>query len=166
VDIVNAADTSIGILVPGLGDAMQAMKAGLLEIGDIFVINKCEQEGAEGLEQDLRVMLEMGGERVAGWMPSMCRIEAINGEGIERHRAVLYREGFRQRQKQERVRTEFLESLNSSVKKGLVQRLSENGELDRMVEAVVQRKTHPYTLVEEIIRRFSRCIGQNGVTLG
>jgi LAO/AO transport system kinase len=60
VNIVNAADTTIVVLVPGLGDDIQTMKAGILEIADIFVINKCEQEGADRLEQELRPMLQMG----------------------------------------------------------------------------------------------------------
>jgi len=163
VDIVDAADTSIVVLVPGLGDGIQAMKAGILEIGDIFVINKCEQEGADRFEQELKIMLEMGGERPTGWTPQIYRTEAIKGEGIEelvagveRHRAMLHGAGFRERQEAERAKSEFLELLKSSVMKRLLQRLREDGELDRIVNAMVKREVDPYTVVEKIVEAMLR----------
>jgi len=163
VDIVDAADTSIVVLVPGLGDGIQAMKAGILEIGDIFVINKCEQEGADRFEQELKLMLEMGGERPTGWTPQIYRTEAIKGEGIqelvagvERHRTMLHGAGFRERQETERAKSEFLEILKSSVMKRLLQRLREDGELDRIVNAMVKREVDPYTVVEKIVEAMLR----------
>ena len=160
VDIVNAADTSIVVLVPGLGDDIQAIKAGILEIGDIFVINKCDQEGADRLEQELRIMLEMGQKSPDRWTPPIYRTEAIKGEGIEelvagiqRHREVLQQEGLHQKQARQRARYEFLEILKSSLMKKLLQRLSKNGELDRIVDAMVKREKDPYTMAEEIIHK-------------
>ena len=103
VDIVNAADTTIVVLVPGLGDSIQAMKAGVLEIGDIFVINKCEQEGADQLEQELSFMLQMGDKPSKDWTIPIYRTEAIQGLGIEelifgihRHQEMLNRKEIRQ----------------------------------------------------------------------
>ncbi len=160
VDIVNAADTSIVVLVPGLGDDIQAIKAGILEIGDIFVINKCDQEGADRLEQELRIMLEMGAERPDGWTPPICRTEAIKGEGIEElmkgiqlHHQLLHQRDLHQRQERERMRLEFLEILKSSLIKRLLKQLNQNGELNHIVEAMVKREKDPYTLVEEIIQK-------------
>lgn len=160
VDIVNAADTSIVVLVPGLGDDIQAIKAGILEIGDIFVINKCDQEGADRLEQELRIMLEMGAERPDGWTPPICRTKAIKGEGIEElmkgiqlHHQLLHQGDLHQRQERERMRLEFLEILKSSLIKRLLKQLSQNDELNHIVEAMVKREKDPYTLVEEIIQK-------------
>lgn len=160
VDIINAADTSIVVLVPGLGDDIQAIKAGILEIGDIFVINKCEQEGADRLEQELRIMLEMGGERPDGWTPPIFWTEAIKGEGIEElvsgiqyHRQILHQEGSYQRQEGERTRYEFLDILKSSMMKRLLQRLNQDGELERMMDAMAKKEKDPYTMVEEIIQK-------------
>lgn len=163
VDIVNMANTSIVVLVPGLGDDIQAIKAGILEIGDIFVINKCDHEGADRLEQELRIMLEMGGERHDEWSPPIYRTEAIKGEGIEelvagiqRHREILRQEGLHQLQERERAKVEFLEILKSSLMKKLLQQLSQKDELDRVVEAMVKRERDPYTMVEEIIQKILR----------
>ncbi len=69
VEIVNTAHTSIVLMVPGMGDDIQAIKAGIIEIGDLFVINKSEREGADKLERDLRMVLEMGKKREKGWTP-------------------------------------------------------------------------------------------------
>jgi len=160
VDIVNAVDTSIVVLVPGLGDDIQSIKAGILEIGDIFVINKCDQEGADRLEQELKIMLQMGGKRPDGWTPPIYRTEAVKGKGIEElmagiqsHHETMHQKGLHQRQKRDRARSEFLEILKSSVMKRLQQHLNQNGELDRIEEAMVKREKDPYTLAEEIIQR-------------
>jgi LAO/AO transport system kinase len=160
VDIVNAVDTSIVVLVPGLGDDIQAIKAGILEIGDIFVINKCDHEGADRLEHELSIMLEMGGKRTDYWKPPIYRTEAISGKGIEKlvagiqcHHEILHQKGLHQRRKKERARLEFLEILKSSLLKKLQQHLSQNGELDRIAEALVKREKDPYTLAEEIIQK-------------
>lgn len=159
VDIVNAADTTIVVLVPGLGDSIQAMKAGVLEIGDIFVINKCEREGADRLEQELSFMLQTGDNRSGDWTIPIYRTEAIKGVGINklilgihRHQEMLNRKGLRQQREKERVKIEFLEILRSSLMNKLLQKLSPNGNLDRMLETIAKRERDPYTVVEEIIQ--------------
>ena len=159
VNIVNAADTTIVVLVPGLGDDIQAMKAGILEIADIFVINKCEQEGADRLEQELRSMLQMGAKRTDDWRIPIYRTTAIKEEGIDelisetqRHQEMLSRKGLRQRREKERFKVEFLEILKTSLMKKLLQQLSQNGDLDRMLETIIKREKDPYTVVEDIIQ--------------
>lgn len=160
VDIRNAVDTSIVVLVPGLGDDIQAIKAGILEIGDIFVINKCDQEGADRLEQELRLMLEMGVVRADSWQPPIYRTDAESGKGIEKlvagmhlHHDLQHQKVLHQKRERERARFEFLEILKSSLLKRLQQHLSQNGELDRIEETLVKREKDPYTLVEEIIQK-------------
>lgn len=160
VDIANAVDTSIVVLVPGLGDDIQAIKAGILEIGDIFVINKAEHEGADKLEQELRIMLEMGKRRTDNWQSPIYRTEAISGKGIEKlvagiqlHHQLQQQKGLHQRRERERVRFEFLEILKYSVMTKLLQHLRQNGELDRIEEVLVKKEKDPYSLVEEIIRK-------------
>ncbi|OGP86546.1 MAG: GTPase [Deltaproteobacteria bacterium RBG_16_54_11] len=160
VAIANAVDTAIVVLIPGLGDDIQAIKAGILEIGDIFVINKCDQEGADRLEQELMIMLETGGRRTDKWQPPIYRTEALREKGIEKlvagmhlHHNMLHQKGLHQRRERERARFEFLEILKSSLLNKLQQHLSRNGELDRMEEALMKREKDPYTLVEEIIQK-------------
>ena len=159
VEIARAADTSIVVLVPGLGDEIQAIKAGILEIGDIFVINKCEQEGADRLENELRLMLEMGSKRPDGWVPPIYRTEAIKGEGIKellegvwRHRETLLEGEGHKRHLRERARAELLEIIQAEVMRRLLEGLGE--ELERMVEEVASRRKDPYTLAEEVLERF------------
>ncbi len=159
VDIGNTVDTAIVVLAPGLGDDIQAIKAGILEIGDIFVINKCDHEGSDILEQELKIMLEMGDKRADDWQPPIYQTEALNGKGIEKLMAgILFHYDFlhkslHQRRKRELARYEFLEILRSFVMKRLQQQLSHNGELDRIEEALVKREKDPYTLVEEIMQK-------------
>ena len=159
VNIVNVADTTIVVLVPGLGDDIQAMKAGILEIADIFVINKCEQEGTDRLEQELSFMLQTGDNRSDDWTIPIYRTEAIKSMGINklilgilRHQEMLNRKGLRQQREKERVKIEFLEILRSSLMNKLLQKLSQNGNLDRMLETIAKRERDPYTVVEEIIQ--------------
>jgi LAO/AO transport system kinase len=159
VNIVNTADTTIVVLVPGLGDDIQAMKAGILEIADIFVINKCEQEGADRLEQELRSMLQMGVKSTDDWRIPIYRTKAIKEEGIDeliseiqRHQEMLSRKGLRQRREKERFKVEFLEILKTSLMKKLLQQLSQNSDLDRMLETIIKRERDPYTVVEDIIQ--------------
>jgi len=159
VNIVNAADTTIVVLVPGLGDDIQAMKAGILEIADIFVINKCEQEGTDRLEQELSFMLQTGDNRSDDWKIPIYRTEAIKRVGINklilgihRHQEMLDRKGLRQQREKERVKIEFLEILRSSLMNKLLQKLSQNWNLDRMIETIAKRERDPYTVVEEIIQ--------------
>ncbi len=94
VDVVESVDTVLVVTVPGLGDDIQAIKAGILEIADVFVINKSDREGADRVQRDLELMLSLGGERP--WMPPILRTVASRGEGVselldavERHRAFL-----------------------------------------------------------------------------
>lgn len=159
VDIVNAADTSIVVLVPGLGDGIQAMKAGVLEIADIFVINKCDMAGAERLEQELRMLLEMRSGRTLNWTVPIYRTEAFQGTGIEdlvtgirSHHQMLHQEGVIRQRKEAQVRTEFLNILRSSLMKKIVKKLDKNGELDQIVERIAARAVDPYSVVEGIIQ--------------
>ena len=160
VEIGNAVDTAIVVLTPGLGDDIQAIKAGILEIGDIFVINKCDHEGADTLEQELKIMLEMGDKRADRWQPPIYQTEALSGKGIEKlvagiqlHNDLQHQKSFHRRHEREQARFEFLEILKSSVMKRLQHQLSQNGELDRIEDALVKREKDPYTLVEEIMQK-------------
>jgi len=161
VDIGNAVDTAIVVLAPGLGDDIQMIKAGILEIGDIFVINKCDHEGSDALEQELKIMLEMGDNRSDHWHPPIYQTEAlISGKGIEQlmagirlHHDFQHQKGLHQRRERELARFEFLEILKASVMKKLQEQLSKNGELDRIEETLVKREKDPYTLVEEIMQK-------------
>jgi LAO/AO transport system kinase len=158
VDIVNTAHTSVVVLVPGQGDDIQAIKAGILEIGDVFVINKCEREGADRLERELRATLEMGPKREDGWMPPIFKTEALLGKGIfefvygvYRHKEKLMASEHFERKNAERTRLEFLSVLSSELMESVVGRLKKDKRLEKIIDDLIQKRRNPYSAVEKIL---------------
>jgi LAO/AO transport system kinase len=158
VEIVNTAHTSIVVLVPGLGDDIQAIKAGIIEIGDIFVINKCEREGADKMERDLRMVLEMGRKREDGWEPTIFKTEAILGKGIfelvygiYRHRQALEQSQTLEKKLRERTKAAFLEILRSEVMSHFVEKMEREGKWETLIDDLTNRRTDPYTVVEKMM---------------
>jgi LAO/AO transport system kinase len=158
VEIVNTAHTSIVVLVPGLGDDIQAIKAGIIEIGDIFVINKCEREGADGMERDLRMVLGMGRKREDSWEPTIFKTEAILGKGIfelvygiYRHKQALEQSQTLEKKLRERTKATFLEILESEVMSRFVEKMEKEGKWESLIDDLTKRRTDPYTVVEEMM---------------
>jgi LAO/AO transport system kinase len=158
VEIVNTAHTSIVILVPGLGDDIQAIKAGIIEIGDIFVINKCDREGADKTERDLRMVLEMGRRRDDGWDPLIFKTEAILGKGIfelvygmYRHKQALEKNKALEKKLRDKTKMMFLEILQSEVMAHLMEEIEKKEDWDKTIDDLMHRRTDPYSLAEKIM---------------
>jgi LAO/AO transport system kinase len=158
VDIVNTAHTSVVVLVPGLGDDIQAIKAGIIEIGDIFVVNKCEREGADKMERDLRMVLEMGRRREGGWEPEILKTEAILGKGIfelvygiYRHKQALEQSQTLEKKLKERAKTTFLEVLETEVMAHFIEKMEKGGRLETIVDDIMKRRTDPYSVAEKLM---------------
>lgn len=158
VEIVNSAHTSIVIFVPGLGDDVQAIKAGIIEIGDIFVINKCDREGADKLERDLRMALELGRKREDGWDPPIYKTEAIFGKGIfelvygvYRHRQALEQSKGLEKKLREKTKVTFLEILRSEVMDHLVHKMEKHGSWNKLLDDLIARRIDPYSAAKKII---------------
>jgi LAO/AO transport system kinase len=158
VDIVNTAHTSVVVLVPGLGDDIQAIKAGILEIGDIFAINKCEREGADRLERELRATLEMGPKREDGWTPPIFKTEALLGKGIfefvygvYRHKEKLMASEHLEKKNAERTKLEFLSVLSSELMDSVMAGLKKDKRLDKIIDDLIKKKVNPYSVVEKIL---------------
>jgi LAO/AO transport system kinase len=158
VEIVHTAHTSIVVLVPGLGDDIQAIKAGIIEIADLFVINKCDRDGTDKVERDLRLVLEMGRKREDGWEPPILKTEAISGKGIfelvygiVRHKQAMEQGNVLERKRRERAKTSFLEILESEVMAHFVEKIEKRGEWERMIGDLMNRRTDPYSLAERIM---------------
>src|SRR5512136_2403538 len=158
VEIVNTAHISIVVLVPGMGDDIQAIKAGIIEIGDIFVINKCEREGADKMERELRMVLEMGRRREDGWEPAIFKTEAILGKGIfelvygiYRHKQVSEQSQTLEKKLRERTKATFLEILESEVMTHFVEKMEKEGKWESLIDDLTKRRTDPYTVVERMI---------------
>jgi LAO/AO transport system kinase len=158
VEIVHTAHTSIVILVPGLGDDIQAIKAGIIEIGDLFVINKCDRDGTDKVERDLRLVLEMGRRREDGWEPLIYKTEAISGKGIfelvygiVRHKQALEQNKLMERKLRERTKTTFLEILESEVMAHFIEKIEKEGKWEKIIDDLMNRRTDPYSLAEKVM---------------
>jgi LAO/AO transport system kinase len=159
VDIIQLADCTMVVLVPGLGDEVQAIKAGLMEIADVFVLNKSDREGADRFEQQLRAMLQIAPER-DGWRPPIIRTVATDGKGIEElaDAAEKFRKhseavGRREAKKVERWKKRLLDLLQSRLMDIVVgERLGEQG-LEALAAEVAARRKDPYAAVREVIER-------------
>lgn len=159
VDIVKTADVSVVVLVPGMGDDIQAIKAGIMEIADIFVINKAEREGVERTERELIALLEMS-ERTDGWRPPIIRTVAIQNKGIPEFVEAIERFAEFRRELPEIssrqtgvAENRIVELLRERVLKRVIREALPEEELKRLAESVAARRRDPYSVVDEIAAR-------------
>lgn len=159
VDIVKTADVSVVVLVPGMGDDIQAIKAGIMEIGDIFVINKAERDGVERTERELIVLLEMS-ERSDGWHPPIVRTVATQNKGIEQFAEAIEKYAvFRKEQRASIERnagvaeTRIIELLRERLLRRVLTEALAPGDLHELALAVAARQRDPHSIVEEIVNK-------------
>jgi LAO/AO transport system kinase len=158
VDVMNQTETTVVVAVPGLGDEIQMMKAGVMEIGDIFVVNKADKDQVDKLVEEIGKMLAMG-YRSEGWVPPVIKTVATKGEGISalvqeilNHRRYLVEKGLLQNKRMERVQREILEMVKNKVSSGIISRITEVDAIPQSsLNEILSRRKDPYSLVEEII---------------
>jgi LAO/AO transport system kinase len=155
VDIVRLADVTIVILVPGMGDDVQTIKAGIMEIADIFVINKSDRDGADHVEREIRALQSLA-TRHDGWTPPIIKTVASQGVGIEElagaitaYEKYLQKENRALHKSVENWQERLVEMLRDALLEKARAHL-ENGNLARLAAEVAEHKRDPYTLVEEI----------------
>ena len=157
VDIVKTADTTMVVVIPGMGDDIQAIKAGILEIGDLFTINKADREGTDKLNIEIEMMLELNPEHV-GWRPPINRTIASKGEGIEavvdsieEHQKYLYDSGEIVKIHKARIKNEVTAMLNDKVNRYIDKNVVATDEFDSLVEKLQGREIEPYSVVDDIV---------------
>lgn len=140
VDIVKTADTTMVVVIPGMGDDIQAIKAGILEIGDLFTINKADREGTDKLNIEIEMMLELNPEHVS-WRPPINRTIASKGEGIEAvvdsiedHQKYLTESGEIVKIRKARIKNEVTAMLNDKVNRYIDKNVVATDEFDALVE--------------------------------
>jgi len=155
VDIVRVADVTVVILVPGMGDDVQTIKAGIMEIADIFVINKSDRDGAEHVEREIRALQSLA-TRNDRWTPPIIKTVASQGVGIEElagaisdYEKYLLKENLVLNKSVENWQERLIEMLRDALLEKSRAQL-ENGNLARLAAEVAEHKRDPYTLVEEI----------------
>jgi LAO/AO transport system kinase len=157
LDIAEAADTTVIVLVPESGDSIQAMKAGLMEIGEIFVVNKADRQGAEMTVAEISSMLTMR-EDPHGWRPPVLRTVASTGDGvaeveaaIEKHRAFLTDNGLLQARRRDHFKSQVRSIVIGELERGLYEGLGGNGGLDRIVGDDSGLRRSPYQVARAVL---------------
>lgn len=164
VEIAQSAHTTIVVTIPGMGDEIQAIKAGIMEIACIFVVNKADREGSRKTVREIRNLIELGMRRREdgnGWEPLIVETEAVKGRGVEnlfesiqKHRDYLLANDKGQLDDvlQKRARNQLVEALRDEALKSILGRLESRGvSLDELVQKVVEKAADPYSLVQQVL---------------
>ncbi len=156
VDIIKVAQTVVVVLAPGLGDEIQAIKAGIMEIGDVFVVNKADRENANKAVTDIQAMLELGNEKNE-WGPEIVKTVATTGEGtskllekIEEHKKYLEK-GEASLRRKRIVETELVEAIKQKTSDYIIESLRKSGKLARLISKIVEKKMDPLTAAEKVL---------------
>ena len=161
IDITRAADSTVVVLMPGAGDEIQMMKAGILEAADIFVINKADRTGADALKTNLETMLMMKTQAAGDWQPGIVPTEAIYNRGtaelaaeIGRHREYLVSSDELAKRRKARVKLELMETLESYLR-DYISDIDKGDYLENFVDALSQGKTDPLSATRQITGRLA-----------
>lgn len=159
LDIAQVCDTTIVVLVPESGDSIQAMKAGLIEIADIMVVNKGDRDGCDRLVTELKFAFELR-EQEVGWSVPILRTVASKEEGIEPlvnavqlHRELLEESGRLERRRKEKLLNQIHERIEENVRQHVRQYVIKDAELEKLIHQVYIRKCDPYSIANTITRR-------------
>lgn len=157
VEVAALADTTLVVLAPGLGDGVQAAKAGLLEVGDVYVVNKADRDGADDVVRDLRGTVRLAERKPGDWRQPIVPTVATRGEGVDelaaavaRHREWLGRTGELDRRRHRRVHDE-IEAIVMTAVRARFDRLHGDARLDTLAEKVLGGHLDPYAAADEVI---------------
>lgn len=162
VEIINHAHTVIVVLVPGMGDEIQVNKAGIIEIGDIFVINKADREGARKLYKEMISMLDTAHSFPSGWRPPVLMVDSVFeppkftkdvenvAEAIDNHYQHLTNNNFLGERERRKVMHEMNEALREAILEPVLNKLIAEGEFESMMDKLLKKESDPYTLAEEV----------------
>ncbi|NQT57328.1 MAG: methylmalonyl Co-A mutase-associated GTPase MeaB [Desulfobacteraceae bacterium] len=162
VDVVKSAHTTIIVVMPGMGDDIQAIKAGILEVGDIFVINKADLDGTDKTMNHLRLMINMDQRKYeeGGWRPPILKAQAVLDKGvvellkeIDRHGEFLKETwgDLHFRKRKDKVREELTEMVKARLVEEVIDKLNENGAFNEAVDSIVEGKMDPYTACDSLV---------------
>jgi LAO/AO transport system kinase len=159
VEVAGEADTTVVLLAPGMGDGIQAAKAGILEVGDVFVVNKADRDGADQTARELRHMISLGvsGKDTAAWRPPVIKTVAARGEGVDKllaaledHRAWLARSGVGEARRRRRARTE-IQGIALAALQARFGEMGSDGDLDALAEDVAAGRTDAFTAADRVV---------------
>ena len=158
VEIVKVAHTNLVLVVPGLGDDIQAIKAGILEIADIFVINKADRDGADKAKREIETMVSMSSFTEGEWKPPVLSAIAATDTGtvelleaVDRHKEYVYQEKNLYRYRREKARVELVEILKTRLIEKAVSDLDAHGLLDPLLADMAKKRKDPYSISEKVV---------------
>ena len=163
VDVIDHADTVVLVLMPGSGDSIQALKAGVMEIPDIIVINKADHPLTDTMIREIRGVLSLGATagEAGGWRVPIVKTEAVRGEGVrelveklDEHRAHIEAEGTLSERRRRNLRNEVLALCTFRLRRRLEEALAEDEEFSRLLDEVVRRRLDPASAATDILERF------------
>jgi LAO/AO transport system kinase len=167
VEVIGIADTILLVLMPGSGDSIQALKAGIMEIPDVIAINKKDHPAAKTMMNEVRSILTLDKER--SWKPPIVLTEAVNDEGvtdlwgkIEEHRAFLDEEGLLEERRRKNLAGEVFAVASARAKTHLERAVQNDPELRRLLDEVQQRELDPLTAVREIMEKVFKLGDKDG----
>jgi LAO/AO transport system kinase len=162
IDIVRLADVTVVILVPGMGDDVQSIKAGIMEIADVFVINKADRDGAERVEREIRAMQSLAHPRTDNWTPPVVKTVASDGTGvpelaaaIDSYEKFLDSTELGRRRRMENWRDRLIAMLRDELLERVLRQQMTDDDATRYAAEVSEHKRDPYTLIDEIIAKFN-----------
>jgi LAO/AO transport system kinase len=161
VSIAGLADTTLLLEVPGMGDDVQVLKAGVLEIADVLVINKADREGADRLVNQIKTAMRLLPTPEGAWVPPIVKTVAVEGRGIqelagaiEQHRAYLSQNGRLEQARRERLRSELLARTTDLLLRRLMWAVSRSGALDRLLDDLTSGKIDPASAAQELAEEY------------
>jgi LAO/AO transport system kinase len=162
IDIVRLADVTMVILVPGMGDDVQSIKAGIMEIADVFVINKADRDGAERVEREIRAMQSLAHPRTDNWTPPVVKTVASDGTGvpelaaaIDSYEKFLDSTELGRKRRMENWRDRLIAMLRDELLERVLRQQMSDDDATRYAAEVAEHKRDPYTLIDEIIAKFN-----------
>ena len=163
VEIVKVAQTIVVMHAPGLGDEIQAIKAGIMEIADIFVVNKADRENANKTAIDIQAMLQLSNKK-GGWKPPVLKTVALTGEGVpelieelEEHRRFLEdNPECKEDLLRDKAEADLLEAVKERISKALIDELKREGKFDKLLREIIEKKTDPASAAVKLVKKAIR----------
>ena len=161
VDIVKTADSVVMVMVPGLGDDIQAIKAGIMEIGDVFAINKADLDGADRTKIEIEMMLDLNENKA--WRPPVCKVVAVENSGmdillghIQEHRTYLSESGELVKRRARNIRNELMDLVRDRVMEFITRETGKKLTVDDLVQRIVAKDMDIYSAVEYIMEAINK----------
>ena len=162
LDIMGTADTTMVVLNPGTGDSIQTIKAGIMEIADIFVVNKCDRDGADKTAAEVNSMLDLGHGQNPNWRPPVVMTSTLDGRGIpellaaiDKHREFANSSGDFAKRRAQQLNAEVTETVEHYLRVMLWNKVRANGEMTKLLKDAADRKTNPYDVARRVLSVFN-----------